>query len=288
MYQELCNKPMEVWQQEWNKFSEEAIQDMKRYSDSTNEQREWMCYVYDVNGVYQLGQPSYGGRSKIEVSPEKKGAEDKAKHGFQEVQRKWTIHGHPLKDGKIYTGRQYFSSTDICREFVKSRDNDEYVVQFLVYPHSQKDSTTGKNVMHNRCRTLVFPNREAIVRAMKDSNPQADPYAISVENATNQSVKLDDGSTTLKNELDIDWFKFQESLGRMGFMGIVDIEGPQSGAVSFNSEALYDSKNLLGIGLALAIGYYTIRRIKGVSDKLNLFNVEVIDDFGAECEGYHH
>ena len=129
---------MQVWQQEWDRFSETAIQDIKRYSDNTNEQKEWMCYVYDVNGVYELGLPSYGGRSKIEVSPEKKGSEDKAKHGFEEIQRKWTIHGHPLKDGKIYTGRQYFSSTDICREFVKSRDNDEYVVQFLVFPHNQQ------------------------------------------------------------------------------------------------------------------------------------------------------
>tara|TARA_B100000287_G_scaffold162770_2_gene153552 strand:- start:13571 stop:14413 length:843 start_codon:yes stop_codon:yes gene_type:complete len=279
---------MQVWLQEWNKFSEQAIQDMKRYSDSTNEQREWMCYVYDVDGVYQLGEPSYGGRSRIEVSPEKKGAEDKAKNGYTEMQRKWTIHGHPLKDGKIYTGRQYFSSTDICREFVKSRDNDEYVVQFLVYPHAQTDTNTGRSVMHNRCRTLVFPNRDTIVRAMKDSNPQADPYAISVENSTNQSVKLEDGSTTLKNELDIDWFKFQESLGNMGFMGIVDIEGPANGAVKFNSEVLYDRKNLLGMALAIGLGIFTIKRIKKMSNESNLFNVEVIEGFGAECEGYHH
>ena len=147
---------MSQWQQEWDKFSENAIQDMKRYSDNTNEQKEWMCYVYDVDGVYQLGEPSYGGRSRIEVSPEKKGAEDKAKNGFDEIQRKWTIHGHPLKDGKIYTGRQYFSSTDICREFVKCRDTDERVVQFLVYPHSQVDTTTKRNVMHNRCRVLIM------------------------------------------------------------------------------------------------------------------------------------
>ena len=56
-----------------------------------------------------------------------------------ESQRKWTIHGHPLKDGKIYTGRQYFSSTDILQEFVKSRDNNEKVVQYVVYPHQQEE-----------------------------------------------------------------------------------------------------------------------------------------------------
>ena len=276
---------MSQWQQEWDKFSETAIQDMKRYSDNTNEQKEWMCYVYDVNGVYQLGEPSYGGRSRIEVSPEKKGAEDKAKNGLEEIHRKWTIHGHPLKDGKIYTGRQYFSSTDICREFVKCRDTDERVVQFLVYPHSQVDTKTNRNVMHNRCRILIFPNQETIMRAMQDSNPQADANLISVDTATNQSVKLEDGSTTLKNELNIDWFKFQESLGRMGFMGIVDIEGPQTGSESFKSETIMDGKNLLGIGLMLTIGGLVISRM--FTMRRSIFGAEVIDDFGAECQGYH-
>jgi hypothetical protein len=276
---------MSQWQQEWDKFSENAIQDMKKYSDNTNEQKEWMCYVYDVDGVYQLGEPSYGGRSRIEVSPEKKGAEDKAKNGFDEIQRKWTIHGHPLKDGKIYTGRQYFSSTDICREFVKCRDTDERVVQFLVYPHSQVDTTTNRNVMHNRCRVLIFPNQETIMRAMQDSNPQADANLISVDTATNQSVKLEDGSTTLKNELNIDWFKFQESLGSMGFMGIVDIEGPQSGSDSFKSETIMDGKNILGIGLMLTIGGIVLSRIFNI--RKGMFGAEVIEGYGAECQGYH-
>jgi hypothetical protein len=276
---------MEQWQQEWNKFSPQAVEDMKKYSDNTNEQREWMCYVYDVNGVYELGEPSYGGLSRIEVSPEKKSAEDKAKNGYEEMQRMWTIHGHPLKDGKIYTGRQYFSSTDICREYVRCRDNDERVVQFLVYPHSQVDTSTNRNVMHNRCRILIFPNRETIVRAMQDSNPQADANLISVENSTNQTVKLDDGSTTLKNEMDVDWFKFQEALGRMGFMGIIDIEGPSSGARAFESETLWDSKNLLGVGLMLTIGGLVLSRIFGM--KKSLMGAEVIEGFGSDFEAYH-
>tara|TARA_R110000751_G_C13781062_1_gene481041 strand:+ start:1909 stop:2754 length:846 start_codon:yes stop_codon:yes gene_type:complete len=279
---------MQQWQQEWDKFSEQAVEDIKKYSDDTNEQKEWMCYVYDVDGVYQLGEPSFGGRSKIEVSPELKGAEDKAKNGYSELQRMWTIHGHPLKDGKIYTGRQYFSSTDICREFVKSRDNDERVVQFLAYPHNQVDTKTNKEVMHNRCRILIFPNRETIIRAMNDSNPQADANLISVENSTNQSVKLEDGSTTLKNEMNVDWFKFQESLGQMGFMGIVDIEGPSDGAKQFQSETLFDSKNMLGIGLLLIIGGLTFGRMHNMRKSIkNIFSAEVVDDFGAECQGYH-
>ncbi len=277
----------QTWLNEWNKFSEQAIMDMKRYSDDTNKQREWMCYVYDVDGVYQLGEPSYGGRSKIEVSPEKKGAEDKKKNGYTEVQRKWTIHGHPLKDGKIYTGRQFFSSTDICREFVKSRDNDEYIVQFLVFPHKQTDTNTGQSVMHNRCRILVFPNRETILRAMKDSNPNVNGEQITAQNGQNQSVQLDDGSTTLKNQMDIDWFAFQEALGKYGFMGIVDIEGPLQGAKTFNSESLKDAPTLLGFAVAGLIAVFAIKRIKSNSTSLNMNSVEVVKGFGAECEGYH-
>lgn len=277
----------QAWLKEWNKFSEQAIMDMKRYSDDTNEHREWMSYVYDVNGVYQLGEPSYGGLSRIEVSPEKKAAEDKKKNGYTEIQRKWTIHGHPLKDGKIYTGRQYFSSTDICREFVKSRDNNEYIVQFLVYPHKQTDTTTNKSVIHNRCRILIFPNRETILRAMKDSNPNVDGELITAESGQNQSVKLDDGSTTLKNQMGIDWFAFQEALGKYGFMGIIDLEGPMKGSKTFNAESLTDSSTLLGVGLIGLIGYYVVKNVMKKSTILNMNAVEVVEGFGAECQGFH-
>ena len=34
-----------------------------------------------------------------------------------------------------------------------------------------------------------------------------------------------DGS--LKNEAGVDWFAFQEALGKLGYMGIIDIEGPE-------------------------------------------------------------
>ena len=122
---------MSLWKSEWSKFTPKAIKRMKTHSDKTHDEREWMCYVYDVNGDYELGEVSYGGESRIEVSPTKKSAQDRLMNGYTESQRKWTIHGHPLKDGKIYTGRQYFSSTDICREFVKSYQNDEMVCAVL-------------------------------------------------------------------------------------------------------------------------------------------------------------
>ena len=67
---------MALWQTEWNKFSEKAIQRMKLHSDKTHDEREWMCYVYDVDGTYQLGEVSYGSESRIEVSPTKKSAQD--------------------------------------------------------------------------------------------------------------------------------------------------------------------------------------------------------------------
>ena len=279
---------MSVWMEEWKRFTPTAIEDMKRYSDDTNEHREWMSYVYDVGGKYELGKASYGGLSKIEVSPEKKEREDLKKPGFKGAKRKWTIHGHPLKDGKIYTGRQYFSSTDICREYVRCRDNDEYVAQFLVYPHKQKDTTTGKEVMHNRCRVLVFPNRETVVRAMRDSNPNTDAMAITPQSGQNQSVKMEDGSTTLRNESGVDWFAFQEALGRLGFMGIVDIEGPSQGARQFHSESLREGKTLAGMAIVGLFGWYVVSRVFKVPTFMNAESVQVVEGFGAECSGFHN
>tara|TARA_R110000824_G_scaffold188189_1_gene369522 strand:+ start:225 stop:1046 length:822 start_codon:yes stop_codon:yes gene_type:complete len=273
---------MSIWRQEWSKFSDDASQKMKFYSDKTNEEREWMCYVYDVNGTYELGGVSYGGLSRIEVSPDSKGRQDKMMNGLSEDDRKWTIHGHPLKDGKIYTGRQYFSSTDICREYVKCRDNDEYIAQFLVYPHKQRDTSTGKEVFHNRVRILVFPNRETIVRAMKSSNPNVDPMTISVQSGQNQQVKQKDGSVVLSNESGVDWFKFQEALGGMGCMGIVDLEGPKAGSTYFNSEGRIMAGNLGGLLLITAALYGMYKLSKG--DIFNADSIQIVDDLGA----YYH
>jgi len=215
----------EAWKEEWNKFTPEAIEEMKQYSDQTHLHREWMSYVYEKDGRYHLGKPSYGDESRIEVNPNEKAKEDSSK-GLSEGERKWTIHGHPLKDGKIYTGRQYFSSTDILQEFMKSRDNNEKVVQYVVYPHQQEKE--GQKIIHNRVRILVFPNRETIVRAMKMAHPNMTDeqiMAISEENGYNKNAM--DGS--LKNDAGVDWFKFQEALGKLGYMGIIDIEGPTGG-----------------------------------------------------------
>jgi len=67
---------MSQWQAEWNKFSADAIRDMKKYSDKTHEEREWMCYVYERDGQYFLGNVTYGDESRIEVNPQAKAHED--------------------------------------------------------------------------------------------------------------------------------------------------------------------------------------------------------------------
>ena len=271
-----------VWKQEWDKFSDDAILEMKKYSDQTHLHREWMSYVYEVNGRYELGEPSYGDESRIEVNPTEKAKEDGKKNGFDESQRKWTIHGHPLKDGKIYTGRQYFSSTDILGEFLNSRDNNEYVVQYVVYPHQQEGS--GQKVIHNRVRILVFPNRDVLWKAMKMSHPEMTEeqfMGISEENGYNKNAA--DGS--LKNEAGVDWFEFQEALGKMGYMGIIDIEGPAGGMKVDAADTMFKqsqgvSTNWALLGL-LAIGFAALMKARGSS----VFGVE--DGFGADFESRH-
>lgn len=279
---------MSVWLDEWNKFSEDAVKDMKKYSDRTHEEREWMCYVYEKDGRYELGNVTYGDESRIEVNPVAKHNEDALANGL--TNKQWTIHGHPLKDGKIYTGRQYFSSTDVVDEFIKSRDNDEYIVQFVVYPHQQLDTNTQERVLHNRVRILVFPNRQTIVEAMGRASPGSDPNAISKESGQNHSVDDGGGGTTLKNDAGVDWFQFQEELGKMGFMGIVDLEGPVAGAESYKAEGeLMSNRNmmtLMGVAGIAAVVFGVLRYNKEITSKLTKMrsrnNVETIDDFGSE------
>lgn len=270
---------MALWQTEWNKFSKKAIQRMKLHSDKTHDEREWMCYIYDVDGTYQLGEVSYGSESRIEVSPTKKAAQDRLMNGYKESDREWTIHGHPLKDGKIYTGRQYFSSTDICREFVKCVQNDEFVSQFLVYPHKQIDTNTGEEVFHNRCRILVFPNRDTVTKAMSMSNPQVNAIQVTPESGQNQQVKNTDGSSSLQNKDGIDWFAFQESLKDLGCMGIVDLEGPKAGSQVFNSERRIFAGNFTGI-VAIGVILWSMNKLrKGTF--LSAEGIEVVDDLSA-------
>ena len=216
------------WLKEWNKFTPQAIEEIKSHNDDTHLEKEWMSYVYEKNGRYYIGEASLGQESAISVIPAEKGVKDYASKGLKPAQRKWTIHGHPLKDGKIYNGRQYFSSVDLIDEFLEVRDSSKNggrkrIVQFIVYPHEQKEK--GEKVIHNRVRVLEFPNSKTIVSAMKSSNPKIDPFQITRENGMNKATQ----NGTALNDMGIDWFKFQEALGNMGYMGIVDIEGRDNG-----------------------------------------------------------
>ena len=276
----------DYWKEEWNKFTPEAIEQMKEYSDQTHLHREWMCYVYEKDGQYHLGEPSYGDESRIEVNPSQKAKED-ASRGLSESQRKWTIHGHPLKDGKIYTGRQYFSSTDILQEFMKSRDNNEKIVQYVVYPHQQESN--GQKVIHNRVRILVFPNRETIVKAMKMAHPdmtEEQIMDISEENGYNKNAV--DGS--LKNDAGVDWFAFQEALGKLGYMGIIDIEGPKGGKQVDAADTMFVQKSE-GISMPkfstialVAVGIFALSRLFS-GESVIPFMVE--EGFDAEFESPH-
>jgi len=248
------------WLQEWQKFTPQAIEEIKSHNDDTHLEKEWMSYVYEKNGRYYIGKASMGDESAISVIPAEKTAVDAATKGLSPNQKKWTIHGHPLKDGKIYNGRQYFSSVDLIDEFLEVRDSDKNggrsrIVQYIVYPHQQKEG--GNEVIHNRVRVLIFPDSKTIVKAMKQSNPSVDPFAITRDNGMNKS----DSNGTTMNDMNIDWFRFQEALGKMGQMGIVDIEG-KGGEHShpLNAESMMDRFNILQkFGLLMAAfgtGFY--------------------------------
>ena len=242
----------DYWKEEWNKFTPEAVEEMKEYSDQTHLHREWMCYVYEKDGKYHLGKPSYGDESRIEV-----------------------------------TGRQYFSSTDILQEFMKSRDNNEKIVQYVVYPHQQ--DSNGQKVIHNRVRILVFPSRDVLWKAMKMSHPEMTEeqfMAISEENGYNKNAV--DGS--LKNEAGVDWFQFQEALGKLGYMGIIDIEGPKGGKQIDAADTMFVQKTeykksvipmvVLGLGLVAVFKYYLTGSVLNADEITQ-------DGFDADFETHH-
>ena len=217
----------QAWLQDWQKFTPQAIEEIKSHNDDTHLEKEWMSYVYEKNGRYFIGQASLGGESAISIIPAEKSVSDFATKGLKPAQRKWTIHGHPLKDGKIYNGRQYFSSVDLIDEYLEVRDSvknggRKAITQYIVFPHEQSEN--GETVIHNRVRVLIFPNSQTIINAMKESNPSVDPSKITRENGMNKATE----KGTALNDAGIDWFAFQEALGKQGYMGIVDIEGRDS------------------------------------------------------------
>jgi len=107
---------------------------------------------------------------------------------------------------------------------------------------------------------------------------------ISVDNGFNSNAA--DGS--LKNEAGVDWFAFQEALGKSGNMGIIDIEGKKSGSKKaesklniFGSEGMRSSSNLvnnfMGVALVGSLVYFLLFSDEGPLDLM-------VEDMNAECE----
>ena len=111
--------------------------------------------------------------------------------------------------------------------------------------------------------------------------------AISEKNGYNKNAV--DGS--LKNEAGVDWFAFQEALGKLGYMGIIDIEGPKNGATEVDAADTMFVQNaemtrnpyllvVFGLGILAGIKWWRTGKI------LNADNL-VEEGFGADFESKH-
>ena len=115
------------------------------------------------------------------------------------------------------------------------------------------------------------------MRAMKASNPQVNGEAVTVESGQNSQVKQPDGSVRLQNESGIDWFAFQEALGRMGYMGIVDLEGGNNGSRYFHSEGRILAGNIGGF-LAIIGILWGLTQINQKPSVRSAENISIVDD----------
>ena len=170
---------------------------------------------------------------------------------------------------------------------MKSRDNNEKIVQYVVYPHQQESN--GQKVIHNRVRILVFPSRDVLWKAMKMSHPEMTEeqfMAISEDNGYNKNAV--DGS--LKNEAGVDWFQFQEALGKLGYMGIIDIEGPKGGKQIDAADTMFVQNTeykksvipmvVFGLGLVAVLKYYLTGSVLNADEITQ-------DGFDADFETHH-
>jgi len=162
-------------------------------------------------------------------------------------------------------------------------------VQYIVFPHQQIDDNTGKRVMHNRVRILVFPNSATVVAAMQQASPGCDPYAINRESGQNKNVPDGSGGSTLANDAGADWFAFQEALGQMGYMGIVDLEGPAMGAEEYHADGILSPRlvNVAGLTAVAAVVWGVIRYNRQIRQALSSESVETVDGHPDKPEGFH-
>jgi len=97
-----------------------------------------------------------------------------------------------------------------------------------------------------------------------------------------------DGS--LKNEAGVDWFAFQEALGKLGYMGIIDIEGPTTGGrqVEAADTMHLQTENKKSM-LPLIIGILSVIGMAKYYFTGSLLNADEItqDGFDADFETRH-
>lgn len=233
------------WEREFWKLPDKEILKIKRINDKYYMGNEWLAYIYeDEKGRYTLGSLSGGGESQIVVSPDEHLAKDTEKgkcvDGVCEREDiAATIHAHPLKDGKFYPGRSYYSHTDIASDYIRALKG-ERVVHFLVFPQPRIDG------YHNNVRVLVLEPK-AVRKAMKAANPTKDPDAV-----------------TMENPKDYDWFKFQDEMGKLGYMGIVDIENSFS-----HQNDVFSAFVIIGVIIA-ALGIGSMLRARGTFKSIKL------------------
>ena len=95
----------------------------------------------------------------------------------------------------------------------------------------------------------------------------------------------------MANDAGVDWFAFQEVLGEMGWMGIVDIEGPEAGAETYSAEGeLLSRRNMvtaLGFASIAAVIFGVARYNNQVSNALSKFGVETVEGNPDTPEGFH-
>jgi hypothetical protein len=120
---------------------------------------------------------------------------------------------------------------------------------------------------------------------MQQASPGCDPYSINRESGQNKNVPDGSGGSTLANDAGVDWFAFQEVLGKMGYMGIVDLEGPSKGAEEYRAEGILPTR-LVNVAGLLAIGAVLVGVLRYNKQVTTAKAVETVDG-NPEPEGFH-
>jgi hypothetical protein len=126
---------------------------------------------------------------------------------------------------------------------------------------------------------------------MKMAHPEmTDEQIMAINEKNGYNKNAVDGS--LKNEAGVDWFAFQEALGKLGYMGIIDIEGPSTNSVKVDAADTMFVQNaesggytwltvgLVALSLAALVRWATTGKVLGAD-----YTTE--DGFDADFETKH-